>query len=158
MKPTNPITGDGPITVFRNHFFFLSNFFPVVVPYEGLLYPSVEHAYQAAKFPREPNVQRLLQENIPAGEAKAIGRSAKLPPRGWSVIRLDIMRELVQSKFKRADLRELLLATGNRRIAHVNDWGDKFWGMDQFGNGEDHLGRILVATRTQSQKDFGPGR
>jgi predicted NAD-dependent protein-ADP-ribosyltransferase YbiA (DUF1768 family) len=38
------------INNFRGKYFFLSNFYPVSIIYEGITYSSSEHAYQAAKF------------------------------------------------------------------------------------------------------------
>ena len=38
------------IREFRGEFSWLSNFYPVQIEYEGLTYPSVEHAYQAGKL------------------------------------------------------------------------------------------------------------
>ena len=37
------------ITRFHGEYRFLSNFYPVKVEYDGVQYPTVEHAYQAAK-------------------------------------------------------------------------------------------------------------
>jgi len=37
------------IDSFKGDFRFLSNFYPVNVDYEGIMYPTVEHAYVAAK-------------------------------------------------------------------------------------------------------------
>ena len=37
------------IDKFRDEYFFLSNFYPVRISFEGIIYPSVENAYQAQK-------------------------------------------------------------------------------------------------------------
>ena len=37
------------IRQFKGEFRFLSNFYPSPVKFRGILYPSVEHAYQSAK-------------------------------------------------------------------------------------------------------------
>lgn len=37
------------IDSFRGQYRFLSNFFPALCNYEGIVYPTVEHGYQAAK-------------------------------------------------------------------------------------------------------------
>ena len=46
LMPT-PLTTDVP--AFRGPWGFLSNMYPSVVGFEGALYPSAEHAFQAAK-------------------------------------------------------------------------------------------------------------
>jgi predicted NAD-dependent protein-ADP-ribosyltransferase YbiA (DUF1768 family) len=56
------------ITEFQGEFRWLSNFFPVQIEYEGLTYPSVEHAYQAGKL---INIEdRKLFLIMSAGQAK----------------------------------------------------------------------------------------
>ena len=44
-------TTDGPekIGEFQGRYRFLSNFWPATVEFEGMTYPTVEHAYQSAK-------------------------------------------------------------------------------------------------------------
>lgn len=37
------------ISEFQNKYRFLSNFWPISVQFDGILFPSVEHAYQTAK-------------------------------------------------------------------------------------------------------------
>lgn len=50
------------ITAFRGDHAFLSNFSPARVTYEGQTYPSVEVAYQAAKFPKGPRRDEFMAE------------------------------------------------------------------------------------------------
>ena len=37
------------IESFHDEYRFLSNFWPVLIDYEGIVYPTSEHAFQAAK-------------------------------------------------------------------------------------------------------------
>jgi len=61
------------ITSFKKEYTFLSNFYPVNVEFDGDCYPSVEHAYQAAKFPRQKR-QKFFDKNMKPGEAKRAGK------------------------------------------------------------------------------------
>ncbi len=59
------------------------------------------------------------------------------------------------SKFTRHfDLREKLLATGDRKLVEGNTWGDTFWGVCR-GNGKNHLGKILMKIRAELQAEPG---
>ncbi|CAE7592033.1 ybiA [Symbiodinium natans] len=73
------IPRQGKVERFQGAYQFLSNFFWSPLNFEGLRYPSVEHAFQAAKL-RE-NTQRLawgFTESISFGQAKRLGRQVPL--------------------------------------------------------------------------------
>ena len=61
------------------------------------------------------------------------------------------MEEIVRAKFtQNEELKRLLLATGDKRLAEGNTWGDTFWGVDlRSGRGENHLGIILMRVREE---------
>lgn len=134
------------IDQFRGDHFFLSNFYLCPIKLDGVMYPSVEHAYQAAKT-LDPVFRDMIREAIKPSYAKRIGRSVPLRE-GWNDIRLDVMRELAWQKFEIPALREALLATGSAELIEGNDWGDTFWGV-QRGVGENHLGLILMNIRAR---------
>jgi len=59
------------------------------------------------------------------------------------------METLLRDKFTRhADLRILLLDTGDRELVEGNTWDDRFWGVCE-GVGENHLGRLLMKIRAE---------
>lgn len=133
---------------FRGEYRFLSNFHPAPIVYEAHPYPSVEHAYQAAKtleLARRPEVVGLT-----AGRAKQWGRTLRVRP-DWETVKLEVMRTLVREKFTTVrDLGAALLATGQKELVELNTWGDTFWGVDaRTGKGQNHLGRILMAVRAE---------
>lgn len=121
---------------------FLSSFYPA--PVFG--YPSVEHAYQAAK-----TTDRAVRQQFRVGTAaaaKAAGKRLAIRP-DWDAIKLHVMTTLVREKFTRhVELKALLLATGDEPLIEENWWGDRFWGTCN-GTGENHLGRILMQVRTE---------
>jgi ribA/ribD-fused uncharacterized protein len=134
------------INVFRGDHFFLSNFYPVTVSYDGVEYPSVEHAYQAAKT--TDLRQRLIVRRQPTpGAAKRAGRKLFLRP-NWDAVKISAMTELVGEKFKRPELATKLVATGDAELIEGNNWGDTFWGQHN-GVGENHLGKILMTVRDE---------
>lgn len=123
---------------------FLSNFYPAVVHYEGLAYPSVEHAYQAAKTLDESLRHPFM--TMTSGQAKKAGKLLVMRP-DWELVKLSIMEALVREKFTvHVGLQELLLATGSAELIEGNWWGDVFWGVCR-GKGENHLGELLMKIR-----------
>lgn len=138
-----------PITRFDGPYRFLSNFFPVEIELDGLMYPSLEHAYQAAKTTVLAERERIRQAGSP-GIAKRLGRAVTL--RGdWNQQRRVIMHELLCQKFLcYPSLRKELAATGDALLVEGNTWGDTYWGsVLQQGNwiGQNLLGRMLMNIR-----------
>ena len=136
------------ITEFRGAYRFLSNFWFCAIDMDGSTYPSVEHAYQAAKtfdFQQRGHIRR---SSTPGG-AKALGRKITLRL-DWDAIKIETMRALVRQKFSaHTDLRAKLLATGDAELIEGNHWGDTFWGQCPIGNGQNWLGKILMEVRAE---------
>lgn len=142
-----------PIEEFRGRHRFLSNFFPVdfgVVLDDGETYPTIEHAYQAAKT-FSPAQRTLIRISETPGEAKRYGRKVTLRT-DWDAVKDDIMLDLVRQKFANAQLRELLLDTGEAELVEGNDWGDTYWGK-YAGVGQNKLGKILMRVRSEIRRE-----
>lgn len=127
---------------FFGEYRFLSNFWPAKVIFDGVTYPTVENAYQAAKVEKHLRFGFLSSP----GEAKKLGQTLTLRP-GWKSIKLEIMYKLCQQKFSQSPLKEKLLATEGL-LEETNDWGDRYWGVCD-GIGENHLGKILMRIREE---------
>lgn len=129
---------------------FLSNFAPAEVQIFGELYPTVEHAYQAAKTTSDR--ERLaLQKCKTPGEAKKMGCMLTLRPQ-WDEIKDDVMQTLLEQKFQLPQYRDMLLATGHAQLVEGNTWGDTYWGMVN-GAGQNKLGLMITAIRTRLQQE-----
>lgn len=142
-----------PVSGFFGDHRFLSNFWPAEVRLEGISYPTVEHAYQAAKCV-DPAVRGQIRDAAKPGKAKKMGSRADVRP-DWEQIRVEVMHDLVRQKFlKHRDLGDLLLATGSAELIEENTWGDTFWGVCD-GEGENRLGRILMEVREKIAEERG---
>jgi ribA/ribD-fused uncharacterized protein len=146
------------INSFAGKYNFLSNFYHSPFVWRGIVWPTVEHAYQAAKTSSMEDdtipefvLMWLLGTRRTAGEAQRWGRSVALRP-DWEDVKLSIMKELLQAKFRDASqFRDLLLATGDAEL--IEGWGDRFWGVCG-GVGENHLGRLLMEVREELRKEI----
>lgn len=130
---------------FTGEYYFLSNFYPVKVVLDGLEYPSLENAYQAAKnfdYERRKNFIPLT-----AKEAKQEGQKILKRP-DWDQIKILVMTNLIREKFKDSELKNKLLLTGNQELIEGNTWGDQYWGVCK-GIGENNLGKILMKVREE---------
>jgi ribA/ribD-fused uncharacterized protein len=149
-RPSLPATtraARAQIDSFQGEYRFLSNFWPAEVEFEGRKFPTVEHAYQAAKRLDEGDRARIAALPTPA-EAKAAGRKLTLRP-DWETAKFDVMERCVSYKFEHhPELKQKLLATGDAELIEGNTWGDRVWGVYQ-GEGENRLGKILMRVREQ---------
>lgn len=128
---------------------FLSNFYPCKVVYDGDRYPSSEHAYQAAKFPKEDRTRFFT---CTAAEAKDFGKKANMIPLAWDSVKYTVMEGIVQDKFTRnRDLADMLVQTGDKYLEETNYWGDTYWGKCK-GKGANMLGLILMGVRDKMKK------
>jgi ribA/ribD-fused uncharacterized protein len=150
------------ISRFKGKYSFLSNFYPCEVEYEGLVYPSVENAFQAAKT--APHRRHAFTKISPK-EAKKMGR--KVPLLGgaghWESKKVKVMEELVRRKFtQNPELRQKLLQTGDAILIEGTTWGDEFWGVNlkkpdpssPWGyKGKNMLGQILMKVREELRQE-----
>lgn len=145
-----------PITQFQEGYRYLSNFWPVTVRLDGVDYPTVEHAYQAAKtFDQDKRV--LVSLCRTPGEAKRYGKN--LPLRGdWKGAHQTVMLELLEQKFHVSPWKEELMRTHPRELVEGNWWHDNYWGQcycDRHRTipGKNMLGRLLMRIRDQLLKE-----
>jgi N-glycosidase YbiA len=148
--PLKPLTLK-TINSFQGEYRFLSNFWPCYLEYEKILYPTVEHAYQAAKV-ESPTMKALIRDCATPAEAKDWFETHDIKPgSGWTVEKkLMIMEGLLMIKFggKEPLLTRALLATGDAELIEGNNWNDVFWGVCN-GTGENNLGRLLMKIREE---------
>ena len=88
-----------PIDKFQGKYRFLSNFWmcPNGIQLDDYIYPSTEHAYQAAKTLYDFERLEILRAKKP-GEAKRLGKKVTMRE-DWDDVKVNIMRGLLRQKF-----------------------------------------------------------
>lgn len=140
------------IAIFDNEYAFLSNFYESPFEEEGILYPTVEHYFQAMKSKDIEGRKKIAAAPTP-GKAKRLGRTIELR-KDWEEIKVDVMKFGLTEKFRIPELREKLLATGNEELIEGNFWCDNTWGncvceKCQNISGRNMLGMLLMELRTK---------
>jgi ribA/ribD-fused uncharacterized protein len=134
------------IASFSGEYRFLSNFWIAPVDYEGIVYPSSEHAYQAAKTLNK-DLRGAFAEITSPAEVKRLAQTIALRP-DWDDVKINVMRDIVTAKFEQnPDLMKMLMATKGHDLIEGNTWGDTFWGECPIGKGRNELGKILMSIR-----------
>lgn len=134
-----------------------SNLFRRPVTFEGVVFPTSEHAYQAGKA-RKPAVRDwILSAPTPALAAMAAhGLYVWDVAPNWAQTKFDRMRAVLRAKFdQHEDLRQLLVSTGNARLVEVgtvNNAVNRLWG-EVDGKGENMLGVMLMELRATYAKE-----
>lgn len=126
-----------------------SNFEPSPIFMDGLIWPTVEHYFQAQKFEDAAYRETIRAAKTPQ-IAKTLGRTRKLPLRAdWETVKDGVMLDAVRAKFEaHAALRELLLSTGGEDLIEAAPT-DSYWGAGRNGAGQNKLGKILMAVREE---------
>lgn len=131
------------INEFNGQYRWLSNFWLCPVVYDGLVYPSTENAYQAAKL---VGLNRMNFTVCSPGKAKRLGRELGNHT-DWDIEKLEVMNAVLLQKFcPESFLAEKLIVTSPMEIVEGNAWNDTFWGVCK-GEGENNLGKLIMAIR-----------
>jgi hypothetical protein len=160
------MNGIKTILEFKDQFAFLSNFYysPITQSFSftgvqarhlpiasNIVYPTVEHAYQANKT-NSYDERVIISELHTPGQAKRYGRQYLTLTSDWNIKKTLVMQQLLELKFvTHPYLANLLLNTGTTLLQEGNVWNDRFWGVcvgaDGVWQGENHLGKLLMLVR-----------
>jgi ribA/ribD-fused uncharacterized protein len=127
-----------------------SNFFPAKFTIDGKTYPTVEHYFQAMKFPNNPAFQdQVIAQKTPAG-AKKMGATKVIPIRtDWDEVRDSVMAKALRAKFaQNEELKTLLLSTKDKKLEEASPT-DSYWGTGKNGKGQNRLGKLLMELRAE---------
>lgn len=132
-----------PINEFEGDYYFLSNFYPCQIIYNGYMFKSSESAFQSAK-----DLSRQIEfESLTPGRAKKLGKQVNLRP-DWEEIKNSVMEDILRIKFNKIRLKEKLVSTYPRELIEGNNWNDTYWGVCN-GKGKNNLGKILMKLRKE---------
>jgi ribA/ribD-fused uncharacterized protein len=133
-----------------------SNLYRSPIEFEGIEYPTAEHAYQAGKAAKPEVRDWILSAPSPALAAMAAHGlyTWDIVP-NWALIKFERMRGVLKAKFTQHEhLAKLLLSTGSARLVEagtVNNAVNRLWG-EVSGVGQNMLGVMLMEIRAELMK------
>lgn len=139
-----------------------SNLFQRPITFEGEVFATAEHAYQAGKARKKQVREWILSAPTPGLVAMAAHGlyTWDIVPE-WSRIKYDRMRAVLRAKFSQhADLREILLSTGDARLVEtgtVPNVVNHTWG-EVNGKGKNMLGVMLMELREELRSEHEAAR
>lgn len=130
----------------------LSNLYRCTIRFEGIDYPTAEHAYQAGKAAKPAVRDWILAAPTPSLCAMAAHGLYKWDVRpDWAKIKFKRMYEVLLAKFRQHDdLRKILIGTGTARLVEVGTTDtavNRTWG-EVNGRGRNMLGVLLMQVRS----------
>lgn len=130
---------------FTGHYEFLTTTHKCKFVWGGIEWPTVEHAFQAAKSENELDHIRISKLET-AEEAIALGNKLKCRP-DWDTMKDWLMYTILMHKFRQnPQLIDELLQTDYMTLLNINDKGDAYWGVSN-GAGLNKLGKALMQLR-----------
>ena len=137
------------IKEFQGEYRWLSNFWPVEIPYKGRVFHNVENAFHSEKS-NNPEFKDFCARELDPRVVKEQQREMIELRSDWEEVKVGILEELTRIKFQHPELREKLLATEDEYLQEGNTWGDTFWGVDlETGEGENNFGKMLMKIREE---------
>lgn len=146
---------------------YMSNFYPSPVSFDGLHFPTIENAFQAAKT--TDLSERIKFTEVGPSQAKQFGRKVKPLRSDWEQIKDGVMLDLLRQKFACEPLRSALLDTENQHLIEFTTWHDTYWGVclggckkgwpptkdvkpHEPGIGQNKLGLMIEQVRSELQR------
>lgn len=139
-----------PINFLENRFHYLSPFSAHRIEIWGEVFPTVEHAYQAAKI--KPGVERDAIKNAPSPlDAWRLGQKYKNNP-DLRVSDFDkdvVMEELFCAKMQQhPDIVKVLKESGDSELLKFIDT-DYYWGTGKDRTGQNQMGKLWMKLRDE---------
>ena len=128
----------------------LSNFHWSPFTLDGKTWPTVEHYFQAQKFPADPDLQERVRAAKTSLGAKRLGQTKTAAFRDdWETIKDTVMYTGIKAMFQQnADLATLLVGTGAAWLIEKAP-RDSYWGSGPSNCGKNKTGHILMRVRLE---------
>ena len=142
------------IFFYPKEFYVFDNFTAFQVEYEGILFPTSEHAYQATKFKKtSPETYELVRNARSAHDAQRIANENKdkADPE-WDNYKIPVMKDILRNKVEQHPyVLKKLIQSGDREIIE-DSWRDSTWGWGKNKDGQNLLGKLWMELREEYRK------
>ncbi|HPE14490.1 MAG TPA: NADAR family protein [Bacilli bacterium] len=139
------------IGFYPREFYCLNNFSSFKVEYNGVLYSSLEEAYQTIGFlVPAPKIAQQIKNSHSAHEAQKLAyANRKFQRKDWDEVKVFIMEDLLRAKIKQNPyVKKKLLETKDYTIVE-DSLKDDFWGWGPNRNGQNQLGKLWMKLREE---------
>ena len=141
-----------PLEIFAIYF---SPYTAHAIEIDGVVYPTVEHAYQCQRYTDSKIIEEIRTAHSPvkAWETSSKYKSVQIPEFKKDEYKLEAMKKIMQLKAEQhEDVRKALIDSGDKQIVkHIttDPPGDGFWEEGENGEGLNHIGRMWMEIREE---------
>ena len=138
-----------------------SNFYNSKMTIDGEEWPTVEHYYQAQKFPHRSDIREEIRGCRNTMDTKRLANEkyrSLYELDWWKTVCDNVMLKALRAKYSQSpELGALLLSTaGNELAEHTGN--DSYWADGGDGTGKNMLGKLLMVVREELQKSTIKGK
>lgn len=132
---------------------YFSGYSAHTVEYNGVLYPTVEHAYHCQRYIDPKIIEKIKTARSPfkAWEVSQKYKSQQVPD--FNERKVEILTEINRTKLKQhEDIKKAIIDSGNVPIIkHITTGpkADGFWDDGEDGEGRNEIGKIWMKLREE---------
>jgi len=132
------------ITALKGDYEFLAMTYIYPITVDGITYTNAEAAFWSQRIKDKKARNKLSRLSAMKARAKALQAE---PIDDWDETKDDILKRILEIKFKDESLRKKLLSTGDAMILNNNTYRDEYYGIYN-GKGKNILGKMLMELRS----------
>jgi len=134
-------------------YIYFSPYTAHAVEVDSILYPTVEYAYQCARYTDEKIIEeiRFAHSPVKAWEISCKYKHMQIPEFKEESYKLEVMKNLMRLKAEQhEEIKKALVDSGDMEIVkHITTYppGDGFWDDGEDGSGLNHIGKMWMEIR-----------
>lgn len=139
-----------PLEIF---YIYFSPYTAHALEIDGLVYPTVEHAYQCQRYTDQKIIAEIIEARSPlqAWETSCKYKHLQIADFRNPEYKVKVMKALMKTKVSQhSEVKEALINSGELKIVkHIVTYppGDGFWDDGNNGEGDNWIGRIWMEIR-----------
>ncbi len=145
-----------PLEIF---YIYFSPYTSHAVEVDGVLYPTVEHAYQCARYTDEKIKEEIRSATSPvkAWETSTKYKHLQIPEFKDENYKREVMKKMMRLKaIQHEEVKKALLDSGDLEIVKkivTYPPGDGFWDIGEDGKGRNEMGKIWMEIREEFKNE-----
>jgi len=139
-------------------YIYFSPYTAHTIEIDGVVYPSIEHAYQCQRYTDKKIREEIrnVRSPVKAWETSCKYKHLQIPEFKKDEYKLGVMKMLFRLKAEQHDeIRKALLESGEMKIVkHIVTFppGDGFWDDGEDGKGLNYIGKLWMEIREEVRK------
>ncbi|MFA6322332.1 MAG: NADAR family protein [Candidatus Buchananbacteria bacterium] len=137
-------------------YIYFSPYTAHAIEVDGIVYPTVEHAYQCQRYNNSEIINEIKSATSPLKAWQVSSKYKNQEISDFQQKKVEIMKSLMRLKaLQHEEVKKALLDSGEAKIVkHIYTFppGDGFWDDGQSGEGQNIMGQIWMELREELKK------